>query len=201
MAGRDPPWGLFADLLEYPRADVVETARQCQSLVAPVSPEAGQRLAEFGAFAAPLPLGKLQEVFIGIFDLEAAWSPYVGYHILGESYKRSAFLVGLKERYAACGFTPARNELPDHLAVLLRFLSVCREEEVTKVIVEEALIPAIDRMTGKVASEGYEEGSSPSRGQHDHPYRGVLEAVRLALMATRGASDAEAAASGGGARA
>lgn len=184
----------FARLLEYPQPGLVEAARECEALVSLVAPssasdeqrgrEAAALLHAFRTFSEVTPLGRLEEVYSSTFDLDPACHPYVGYHLLGESYKRSVFLLELKARYRAQGFDVPENELPDHLAVMLRFLAANDEASLTDELIREALLPALDRMTGRVKSEGYdEEGASgpPERQGPDHPYRGVLDALRLVL--------------------
>jgi nitrate reductase molybdenum cofactor assembly chaperone len=175
--------GLFADILEYPWPGLVGAAQRCAALVAPQNPEAGALLRAFCAFVEHTPLGRLEEVYTGTFDLDAACHPYVGYHLFGESYKRSLFLLELKERYRAHGFI-VENELPDHLAVLLRFLAQSHDTALIGEILQEALVPALERMTGKAPSAGYdEEEPSVSQAQRRQgPYHKVLEALRLVLQ-------------------
>lgn len=176
----------FAQLLEYPQSGVVDAARECEALLARAGTDqsAATLLHAFRTFSETTPLARLEEVYSGTFDLDPACHPYVGYHLLGESYKRSVFLLELKARYRAQGFDVPENELPDHLAVMLRFLAANDEASLTGELIREALLPALDRMTGRVKSEGYdEEGASgpPERQGPDHPYRGVLDALRLVL--------------------
>lgn len=175
---------LFADLLDYPRASLVEAVRECAAHIALRRPEAAALLRDFEAFVSETSLGRLQEVYSGVFDLDAACHPYVGYHLFGESYKRSIFLLELRKRFREQGFV-VENELPDHLAVLLRFLSVTDDVILASEIVHEALLPALDRMTGKAKSAGYDEQDSAVPQDHqkeNHPYYELLEAVRLALQ-------------------
>lgn len=185
----------FADLLEYPRPGLVEVARECEGLAplvapSPVSGEGGAGdaaalLQAFRTYSETAPLGRLEELYSSTFDLGATCHPYVGYHLLGESYKRSVFLLELKACYRAQGFEVPENELPDHLAVMLRFLAANDDSTLAAELVHEALLPAIDRMTGRVKSEGYDEerASMPLESpKPDHPYRQVLEALQLVLQ-------------------
>lgn len=174
----------FAELLDYPGPGLLEAVRECETLVAKAAPEAAALLCEFRAFVQAAPLGRVQEVYSGTFDLDAAYHPYVGYHLFGETYKRSVFMLELRARYRAQGFVVDR-ELPDHLAVLLRFVARYPDTSLAGEIIREALLPGLDRMTGKARSAGYDEEESPRpekvrRGQHS--YRGVLEALRLTLQ-------------------
>ncbi len=180
---------LFADLLDYPRPGLMGAVRKCAALVAPHNPEAGMLLRAFCAFVQQTPPGHLEEVYTGTFDLDAACHPYVGYHLFGESYKRSVFLLELKQRYRAQGFA-VENELPDHLVVLLRFLAQSDDAPLVREIICQAMLPALERMTGKAPSAGYDEeepADAPaftlaSQGQRRQgPYHRVLEALRLVL--------------------
>jgi len=173
--------GLFAGILDYPEAGIVETARACEELIRDDAPEAAALLAEFSSFAAERPLGELQELYTAAFDLDtlsdldATCYPYVGHHLLGESHKRSAFLVGLAERFRAHGFE-AGTELPDHLVVLLRFAAACPDDELVDELVDDAIVPALERMTG-----GAGEIEGPQSGRR--VYLRALLALRLALQA------------------
>jgi len=112
--------------------------------------------------------------------LDATCHPYVGYHLFGESYKRSAFLLGLKERYRPYHLQYG-SELPDHLAVMLRFLAVNANAEETETIIREALHPALRKMLKNKEEEPPDPDfpKSPARG---HQYRGVLQALRSVLL-------------------
>jgi len=173
--------GLFAGILDYPEAGIVETARACEELIRDDAPEAAALLAEFSSFAAERPLGELQELYTAAFDLDtlsdldATCYPYVGHHLLGESHKRSAFLVGLAERFRVHGFT-AGTELPDHLVVLLRFAATCPDDELVGELVDDAIVPALERMTG-----GAGDIEGPQSGRR--VYLRALLALRLALQA------------------
>lgn len=175
---------LLATLLDYPRSDPAEAAGKCAACAVAWSLEAGRLLRGFETFARETPLGRLQEIYSGVFDLDAACHPYVGYHLFGESYKRSVFLLELRKRFREEGFD-AEKELPDHLAVLLHFLGITSDATLAREIIHEALLPALERMTGKAKSAGYdEEGSTaPVDDQEQrHPYHEVLEAARLVLQ-------------------
>lgn len=170
---------LFADLLAYPRLDLGPSAEQCAVLLAEQVPEAAPLLRAFSAFAASTPPARLEEIYTGLFELDASHHPYVGYHLFGESYKRSAFLVGLKERYRhygiACG-----TELPDHVAIILRFLAVNEDLEETQELIGEALYPALGRMA-KGRTEDPPDPDVPQPVDPGAAYQGLLRALALLL--------------------
>ncbi len=138
--------GLFADILEYPQPGLAESARECAALMASKDAKAGALLAKFQTFVEGKSVERMQEVYSTTFDLNATYHPYVGYHLLGETYQRSAFMLELKEHYQAQGFVADEKELPDHLVVVLRYLSVSNDGDMTEELVREALVPALIKM-------------------------------------------------------
>ncbi|MFK7793191.1 MAG: nitrate reductase molybdenum cofactor assembly chaperone [Devosiaceae bacterium] len=65
----------------------------------------------------------LQERFVMLFDRSRTLSLNLFEHVHGESRDRGGAMVSLVETYRAGGFDPVTSELPDHLPVLLEFLS------------------------------------------------------------------------------
>jgi nitrate reductase delta subunit len=178
---------LFAELFEYPGTDLLRSVRECQALASLCAPPAARLLDEFAGLVAATPRARLEEIYSSTFDLNPACYPYVGYHLLGESYKRSVFLLRLKECFRAEGFDPG-TELPDHLAVLLRFLAVTRDPELAEELVHQAVRPALERITGRARSAGFDDeaGGVAEMGDEsppNHPYRQPLEALRLVTHA------------------
>ena len=179
-------FNLFADILAYPGPGLLAAVRECEALAAALDPALPATLRPFRDFVAETSLTRLEEVYTGTFDLDATCYPYVGYHLFGESYKRSLFLLKLKEAYRAFDISLG-SELPDHIAPVLRSLAVCDDSEVSQELLNVALLPALDRMTGRAKSAGYddeEEPSQPPEGDEPRsPYRQALEALRLVLQA------------------
>jgi nitrate reductase delta subunit len=159
---------LFADILEYPTPALVERVQACLGQLAPAYPEAADELKAFGGFVEQTPLEKLEELYTHTFDLQVVCYPYVGYQLFGESYKRGAFLAGLRPQYRTYGFSDG-NELSDHIAVTLRFPAVPPDEEIGGPLLEEALIPALTKMLRSFKDE-------------HHPYRRVLRALLLMVQ-------------------
>ncbi|MFN8628738.1 MAG: nitrate reductase molybdenum cofactor assembly chaperone [Candidatus Binatia bacterium] len=165
----------FAEIFSYPAGPPVALAdvvRAGETLVPPAT-DSGALLREFRRSVASLPLGRLQEIYTATFDLQPRCSPYVGYHLFGESYKRSVFLVGLQERYRQHGVCPD-GELADHLSAVLRFLAACSDAAPAEELIAEALLPALDKML-EVSAATTEGGRRP------RPYDYALRALRLVL--------------------
>lgn len=65
----------------------------------------------------------LEATYVGLFDRSRTLSLNLFEHVHGESRDRGAAMVSLVEMYRDAGFEPTTSELPDHLPVLLEFLS------------------------------------------------------------------------------
>lgn len=138
---------LLGELLEYPGTDLPAGAARCRDLLADVQPEAAGLMADFAAFMESATSSRREELYTAAFDLNPQCSPYVGYQLLGEDPKRTALMVKLQEIYRGAGFS-ANGELPDHVAVLLRFLAVLEDEDEERDLTSEALLPALNKMAG-----------------------------------------------------
>ena len=110
-----------------------------------------------------LALGKQRELFTRTFDLQMICYPYIGYHLFGESFKRGAFLAMLIDRYRSFDFhyrpedcdPNSMEELPDHISLILEFVSELNDREEQQILVSDALIPALNAMLGNF---GFEDG-------------------------------------------
>jgi len=170
-------WSLFGKLLEYPEHHIVETVDECIRVTDGVSSEAAAILRSFREFVADTSLGRLQEEYTRSFDMEEAHSLYVGFHLLGESYKRSAFLVELHDRYRPYDIDLG-SELGDHIPIMLRFLAVCEDPEIGSEIIGDALWPALRKITTRPAREEDLEEGPPKEAL---PYHSLLDALTLVV--------------------
>jgi nitrate reductase molybdenum cofactor assembly chaperone NarJ/NarW len=162
--------GLYAalsELLEYPGPGLGERVEGCLARLGTRQPAAARRLRDFGRALASVPIGRLQESYAAAFDLDASCSPHVGYRLLGPDQRRGLFLARLAGRYRERGFSPGA-ELPDHLAVMLRFLAHAPDEPDRAELIGECLVPALASLGQELA-------------RRDHPYAPAVEAIRLTL--------------------
>ena len=157
---------LFADLLGYPTPAL---ARQAQEAAACAGTgQAATLLTGFCSFVEQTPPARLEELYTGTFDLQAVCYPYVGYRLFGDNYKRGMLMARLNAGYRERGFS-AGKELPDHVAVILRFLASVSEDEFSQGLLHDGLIPAVDTMVKAFGD------------QSDNPYAGVIHALLLVL--------------------
>jgi nitrate reductase molybdenum cofactor assembly chaperone NarJ/NarW len=149
----------LAALLEYPGADF---AARLARAAGPAP------LARFEAGMSALSPDEREELYTATFDVAPACVAYVGIHLFGEeNSKRGEFMAGLNARYEQAGFA-CPGELPDHLAVLLRYAADTDEAE-RRELVEFCLLGPLGKMIDALAG--------------DNPYRALLEAVREVLQA------------------
>jgi nitrate reductase delta subunit len=119
----------LAAMIAYPRDRqelldsyaVVARHLQERGLTLPTAP--------FGETVTSSSLAELQETYVALFDFNAALAPYLGHHLYGDNQKKGAYLIDLKGEFRRFDFTPASNELPDHLEILLRFLAHLDQHE------------------------------------------------------------------------
>jgi len=162
-------YALFAEMLEYPAYSLYECFDECISLLMDRDNEAAKLLRKFESILARVPLTEMQEIYTRTFDLQPACYPYVGYHLFGEDYRRGLFMAGLKKHYLSHDFS-VEKELPDHLAVILRFLAETSRDKEKAELIHECVIPSLEKMLAGGLKEG------------DNPYGGVLQALLLTLQ-------------------
>lgn len=82
----------------------------------------------------------LEEQFVLLFDRSRTLSLNLFEHVHGESRDRGGAMVSLVETYRDGGFDPVTSELPDHLPVLLEFLSTRPFAEAQETLADAAHI-------------------------------------------------------------
>ena len=82
----------------------------------------------------------LQERYVMLFDRSRTLSLNLFEHVHGESRDRGGAMVSLLETYRAGGYEPATTELPDHLPLLLEFLSMRPFAEAQEILADAAHI-------------------------------------------------------------
>lgn len=176
---------LFADILDYPYPQLGQVIQQCESLVKQITPDAAELLCNFLAFVEETSTEQIEELYTGLFDLNPVCYPYIGYHIFGESYKRSIFLLALKERYRAKGFKVSDSDLPDRLPVMLRFISISEDKNLNSDLIKEGLLPALEKITKSsenAAKPVFKRDYQPEGFCHGEIFQGgfLLEAMKEA---------------------
>ena len=159
---------LFASLLDYPTADLGPQAHVCLDALSSAGSPAAGPLESFCVHLQGASQALMEELYTRTFDLQAVCSPYVGYQLFGDSYKRGIFMARLNEGYRERGFSPG-GELPDHIGVVLRFLALGTGDEFSRALLDDGLVPALAKMQQTLGN---------SIG---NPYSEVIGALWLAL--------------------
>lgn len=155
----------FADLLSYPSSDPAPAARRCRDLVSGRGSAAA--IGEFLSRAEKARPFEMEEIYSSTFDLDPACAPYLGHHLAGETPKRGVFMARLADAYRQDGFEGGTRtgELPDHVSVVLRYLSAVPSGASRQALLEDALVPALDKMLEALPAP-------------ENVYRSVLAALR-----------------------
>ncbi|MBU5422186.1 nitrate reductase molybdenum cofactor assembly chaperone [Cellulomonas hominis] len=113
---------LCSVLLGYPDDDLYALADDLAASVRdlPASEPAEHLRAFWESFAAQTP-AEARAAYVEAFDLRRSSALYLSYYLHGDTRRRGAALLAIKQRYRACGFTPPEDELPDHLPLVLEF--------------------------------------------------------------------------------
>lgn len=117
---------VLSALLTYPSEELQAAVPEMRAVLAaePVLPAA--RAPALEPLLADLESGELfdlQERYVLLFDRTRSLSLNLFEHVHGESRDRGGAMVDLLETYRAAGVDLVGPELPDHLPVLLEFLS------------------------------------------------------------------------------
>ena len=160
----------FSTLLSYPQQGVVAQAVACSAQMKEINPAASTSLDKFTAFLTANDISRIEEAFTGTFDLQSLCHPYVGYQLCGESQQRTMFMIKLKELYTQYEFVSG-NELPDHLSEVLRFIGSISDQECRQELIQDGLLPALEKISQGIESEG-------------HPYMALLIALQSFLNET-----------------
>ncbi|MEI6606409.1 MAG: molecular chaperone TorD family protein [Verrucomicrobiota bacterium] len=152
---------LLARLLSYPDADFDALMDQALATMDSLP------LIAFGSAFGALSHDAREELYTATFDVTPSCVPYVSIHLFGEeNFKRGEFMAALHSQYAQSGFETF-DELPDHIAVLLRYAATLGEPA-RRELVEFCLLGPLVKITAALPGE--------------HPYHFVLDAVVETLL-------------------
>ncbi len=159
----------FAPLLAYPDEDYKKYSLDWQKAVSMYYVGAGNLLEKFNQQISTLTTSDLEEVFTRTFDMAPVCVPYISAHIFGdENYERGKLMSGLLDRYSEVGFDYGR-EMPDHVAIVLRFAGECQNDELQDLI-DYVLSDPIKQMADSLTGSG-------------NPYEWVLLSILEILRA------------------
>jgi len=167
-------------LLSYPSHELQQAVTAIQAVFAVEGLLSASLTGKLEPLLVSLETGDLydlQERYVLLFDRSRTLSLNLFEHIHGESRDRGGAMVDLLETYRAGGFDLAGTELPDHLPVLLEFLSARPVAEARAILADAGHILAAlaERLT-----------------RRDSAYAAVLEALVALASANPGTEEARA---------
>jgi nitrate reductase delta subunit len=162
----------LAGLLEYPTPGFAARAGDCAAKYERIGPRQSDGIRDFTGYVSGQPLETLEEEYTQTFDISPAASLYIGYHLFGDTPRRSVFLVELQEAFKKCDFSSG-SELADHLSVLLRFLAQTGDPEFAVTLLKEGILP----VTKQVEDELHKT---------DNRYAALVHSVRALLTHIEG---------------
>ena len=144
-------YALLAGLLEHPAEDIKIKAEQCIKALADYPqypPEITEELKKFQKDLENIPLDDVKGVYSYTFELTSDFTLDLGYHVF-DGFRRSNSLAAIKGMYRDKGFPleeRAGGELPDHLPVILHFMSFTDDEELLGNFRETFVIKALEKL-------------------------------------------------------
>ena len=156
-------------LLSYPSEELQQAIPQIDALLHAeglLGPKRMETLAPLLRDLARGDLYDLQERYVLLFDRSRTLSLNLFEHIHGESRDRGGAMVDLLDMYRAGGFDLGGTELPDHLPVLLEYLSTRPLAEAQEDMADTARVTVrmlscgVETARAKVISRS---GAAPSR--------------------------------------
>ncbi|OWY07604.1 nitrate reductase molybdenum cofactor assembly chaperone [Thioclava sp. F42-5] len=135
----------FSVLLSYPTIELQRAAPEIGGVLASetrLTAAARRALRPLVEEIGERDIYALEETYVMLFDRSRSLSLNLFEHVHGESRDRGGAMVDLLETYRAAGFEPATTELPDHLPVLLEFLSTRPAQKASDMLADAAHILA-----------------------------------------------------------
>lgn len=138
---------LFSRILDYPTQHLRKDVEQSLQKLEGYDASSVRSMQKFSKNIQHLSLSQLQELYTQHMDFNPSCSLYVGYHLFGDSYKRSKFLVRLREIYRQSGFVEKGAELPDSLPVILHYFGEhTYDSEDSRLIIRDSLLPCLKKL-------------------------------------------------------
>jgi nitrate reductase delta subunit len=157
------PLACLAGLLDRPNPRLRACARDCRQRLQHWHPELARKLYAFASWLDRTSWFEIEDIYRATLEL-GGWCPAgIAGHLFPPA-RRAPFLVRLESHYRLHGFSPG-GELPDHIAVVLRFAAAHPHAPEGDRMVEFCVRPALRRMRARLGTT--------------HPYAAALDAMIL----------------------
>ena len=165
----------LARIVEYPWEDIRGMVDECVEMLKhhpEYPPEVREELERFRKRTENMTLDELQELYSYTFEFSSDYTLDMGYHLY-DGFKRANHLLKLKQMYRTQDFPfeeVAKGELPDNLAVVLKFLDTLEDMDVERDIKENFLVKALEKL-----NKNFELTNN------ECPYRHIIRALLLII--------------------
>ena len=137
----------FSKLMDYPGESLQKEAESLEEIITLFFSEPAEDLRKFITYLETTESGRLEEIYSGTFDISPTCFPYVGYLLFGESFKRGEFLSKMIEKFREYNYTVESKELPDHVSVILKFLSTLDpSDQLARELHVDGLLPSFKHL-------------------------------------------------------
>ena len=120
---------IASQCLIYPEQVFIDQYDELVELAGKLEPKLRNPLLAFLKSASEMPLNKLQEHYVEIFDMRRKCSLFLTSWTHGDTRNRGMALVYFIEIYKRYGLVLSAKELPDHLSVVLEFAALENPQE------------------------------------------------------------------------
>src|SRR5690625_5171544 len=173
---------VFSVLLCYPTVELQEAITDIRSIVQAeplINERNKEALGKLLDQIEQLDIYELEENYVLLFDRSRSLSLNLFEHVHGESRDRGSAMVDLLQTYQEAGFDLNTSELPDHLPVLLEFLSTRPEAEAMEILRDAgailiALADRLDRRQSHYAAILHALTDMASANRHDDEAQQLL---------------------------
>lgn len=111
-------------LLDYPGGDLAEKLAAVDTHLDQLPPTIAAEFAAFTDAARGLGLRGMEEHYVDTFDQRRRCSLFLSYYSVGDTRQRGTAILAFRQALAQLGFEERREELPDHLCVVLEAVAL-----------------------------------------------------------------------------
>lgn len=167
-------WQLISLLLDYPDRALRERLPLLRTGSAGLPPSVGWPLLEVIDWLDSTDPAAAQAAYVDTFDVTRRCALHLTYYTCGDTRRRGAELIRIKQAYRRAGVELADAELPDHLSVVLEFGAAYDPNVAWKLLCDNRVgIELLHR----------------SLGERSSPWAPVIDALRATLPPLAGTDE------------
>ncbi len=106
-------------LLDYPEDNAPTVWQVINDQLGSLPAQLADKLRNFTSYASSTGVRDLQQDYVATFDQRRKCSLFLSYYAVGDTRERGTAILAFRRSLTDLGFEQVRDELPDHLCVLL----------------------------------------------------------------------------------